>query len=177
VPTAPVEAYIPKTARSILIYIVGSSGAEVEVTVGADDFSDNREKPDAIVHKSRGGMAYAVTAGEMPDARTGSLTIPFLTENRTTTVSILDAMLCQGAWANESTAKTGGTAGDPYIEGDLLPTVTMRRVVRGAAPDGGDMVYTYPKTHFRPSESVAIEGNTISMEWSCYGTVTQTGPA
>ena len=176
-PTAPVEAYIPTTARSILIYIVGSSGAEVEVTVGADDFSDNREKPDAIVHKSRGGMAYAVTAGEMPDARTGSLTIPFLTENRTTTVSILDAMLCQGAWANESTAKTGGTAGDPYIEGDLLPTVTMRRVVRGAAPDGGDMVYTYPKTHFRPSESVAIEGNTISMEWSCYGTVTQTGPA
>ena len=173
----PTEAYIPKTARSLKIYLIGTTGATVEMECGADDFSDNREKPDAIVHKSRGGMAYAVTAGEMPDARTGSLTIPFFTENRTTTTSILDAMLCKGAWANESTAKTGGTAGDPYIEGDLLPTITMRRVIVGAGPDGGDMVYTYPKTHFRPSESVAIEGNTISMEWSCYGTVTQTGPA
>jgi hypothetical protein len=172
----PTEAFIPKTARSLLIYLTGVTGAEVEVAVGADDFSDNREKPDAVVHKTRGGMPYAVTAGDMPDARTGSLTIPFFSENRTTTTSILDAMLCKGAWAAESTAKTGGTAGDPYIEGDLLPTVTMRRVIKGAAPDGGDMTYTYPKTHFRPSESVAIEGNTISMEWSCYGTVTESGP-
>jgi hypothetical protein len=172
----PTEAFIPKTARSLLIYLVGVTGAEVEIAVGADDFSDNREKPDAVVHKTRGGMPYAVTAGDMPDARTGSLTIPFFTENRTTTVSILDAMLCQGAWAAESTAMTGGTAGDPYIEGALLPTVTMRVVIKGAAPDGGDMTRTYPKTHFRPSESVAIDGNTVSMEWSCYGTVAQTGP-
>lgn len=170
------EAFIPKTARSLLITLIGSSGATVDIPVGADDFSDNREMPDAIVHKSRGGRAYAVTAGEMPDARTGSFTIPYFTENRTSTVAILDAMLLKGAWAAESTAETGGSAGDPYIEGSLLPTVTMRVTIKGAAPDGGDMVRTYPKTHFRPSESVAIEGNTISMEWSCYGTVTETGP-
>jgi hypothetical protein len=175
-PPATTEAMIPKTARSLKLYLIGASGATVEIEAGADDFTDNREKPEAVTHKSRGGKAYAVTAGEEPDARTGSLTIPFFSEGRTSTVSILDAALCQGAWANESTAKTGGTAGDPYIEGDLLPTVTMRRVIVGAAPDGGDMVYTYPKTHFRPSESVAIEGNTISMEWSCYGTVSMTGP-
>lgn len=162
------EAQIPKTARDIRIYLIGLSGRQLEIPNEADDFSDNRERAEKVEHSSRGSI-YAVTEGNQP-ATTGSMSLKFYTENNALADSVLDAIQGNGAtWSAENT----GTTGSPYVAYHCL---TLKRVIVGAAPDGGDMVSTYEKTTFDVTDSSAIDGISVSVSWTCYGTVTRTGP-
>jgi hypothetical protein len=163
------ENLIPKNSRGLRIEFVGVTGARFTLSSGGDDFSDNREKPANVVVKSR-GLVYAVIKGENPDAVTGSLTTEFWTENNGKAVAFLDVVDGRQAWANESTGKVG----QPYVEQHVI---TMIITHLGAAEDGGDMVKTYEKVYFVPTEKSATDKNSISYNWMAYGTVSGTGPS
>jgi hypothetical protein len=162
------ENTIPKNSRGLRIKFVGVSNREFNLAVGADDFSDNREKSAMVVAKSRGAV-YAVIEGENPDAITGSLTVDFWTENNGKADAFLDVIDGRQAWATESTGKVGS----PYVQKHV---VTMIVTYLGAAEDGGDMVRTYEKTYFVPSFKSATDKTSISVNWMAYGTVSGTGP-
>jgi hypothetical protein len=166
----PVENFIPKNSRKLLIRLFGTS-LSFTLEVGGDDFSDNNERPDKVVAKSR-GTVYAMIDGPDPDARTGSFTVDFFTKNNGLAVAFLDVINgYNGAedWSGQST----GQVGAPYIERYALD---MEVTVLGAAQDGGDWVRTYRKVVFEETYTTATDKNTVSVNWSCYGGVTETGP-
>lgn len=162
------EALIPQNARSLRIELIGASGLTFLLQMGGDDFADNREKPAEVVAKSR-GIVQAMIDGENPDARTGSMSVPFISENNGLATAFLDVINGRQAWANESTGKVGF----PYIQ---RYAVTMKVTLIGASEIGGDMVTTYEKVIFKEKLGVATDLTKISVDWLCYGTVTGTGP-
>jgi len=170
-PTNEQEPKIAKNARRRQIKLIGITGLEFTIRAGGDDFSDNRERAADIVDKSR-GTVKGVIKGEDPDARTGSFTSPFYTENNARADSILDVIRGQEAWEDESTGMDGE---EPYCEQYCL---TMEVTVFGYALDGGDMVTTYPKTRFIESVAGAVDKDTVTINWSCWDIngITSTGP-
>ena len=163
------EQNIPKNSRSLRFRFIGATGQVFTLTAGGDDFSDNREKAAKVVAKSRGEV-FAVIKGESPDAITGSLTVPFFTENNGKAAAFLDVIDGKGLWALESTGKIGLPYVTPYC-------ITMEVTHVGAAEDGGDMVRTYEKTYFEPSVKDATDMSTISVNFFAYGAVTGVGPS
>jgi len=170
--TTPVEAQIPKNANKLLLELIGLTGHSLIVQTGADDFSDNNEKPDKVVAKSR-GIVYAMIDGPNPDARTGAFTIDFFTKNNGLAEAFLDAINgYNGVW--NWSAEGTGAAGTPYVERHCL---TMKKTILGARQDGGNMITTYEKVVFEETYAVATDKNTVSVNWFCYGAVTETGPS
>lgn len=169
----PVENYIPKNSRSLLIRLAGISES-FTLETGGDDFSDNNEQPDKVVAKSRGAV-YAMIDGPDPDARTGSFTVDFFTKNNGLAMAFLDVI--SGTFSGgpvDWSAQSTGRVGRPYVQRHAL---TMEVTTIGASEDGGNMVTTYEKVVFEPTYSAATDKNTVSVNWFCYGAVTESGPA
>lgn len=170
------EKNVPKNAASYRIFLIGATGRRFECLCGMDDFTDNRERATPIEHRTRGQL-YAATAGGDTPNRTGSFSYPLMTENNAQADAFLDVIMGREDWEAESTGPTGaGTPGDPYITPDKH-VVDMEVIVLGAAVDGGDMVRTFSKVWFQPSESAALDETKIALNWTCYGPATETGPA
>ncbi len=175
------ERLVPKGSKNYRIKLIGSSGATFSVVMGADDFTDNREKPPPVEHQIRGEFS-SITQGARP-ARTGSFTTDFYTENNGLATAFLDVIQGNGSWSSESTGTSGtGQPGDPYIPGPSgvaggFHVLDMEVTVLGSDVDGGNMVRTYSKVYFEPKETASLEATKIAIAWKCWGTVTGTGPS
>lgn len=164
------EDLVPKNSSDMLLKLIGVSGVEFNIVVDAEDFSDNNEQPERIASQARDGTVLTLRLGQKPAMRTGSFTVKRYTHGNDLKVALLDVIDGTKSWASETTGATGA----PYCEGHVL---TMVRTIKGAAVDGGDTVYTYPKTRFTWSEATARDGNSITINWSCpQGYVTVVGP-
>ena len=170
-----IEPQIPNNARAVRVLLIGASGAQLPIQMGADDFADNREQAARITVQSQ-GVTKAAILGNNPEFTTGSMSVPYISENNGLYDSFMDAILgvspggtAVTQWASESTGRTGS----PFVE---FYTLTMQVTWILAAELGGNVVKTYSKVHFIPTYASGTDTNKISCNWECYGGVTTTGP-
>ena len=169
-----IEPQIPNNARAVRVVLIVASGVELAVQMGADDFADNREKAARVVVQSQ-GVTKAVIKGNDPEFRTGSMSVPFISENNGLADAFLDAIdgVSPGGSSTQWAAESTGRPGAPFVE---VYTLTMQVTWILAAEFGGNIVKTYSKVHFIPTYASATDTNKISVSWECYGGVTTTGP-